>query len=47
MNINKLLTVLLFLGLSLSLSAYDAVGHRIVADIAYQNLTKTAQKSTG
>ena len=29
--------------LTLSLSAYDAVGHRIIADIAYQNLTKKAR----
>jgi len=32
-----------FLLLTISLSAYDAVGHRIVADIAYQNLTKKAR----
>ncbi len=43
MNINKFFIAFLFLGLSFLLSAYDAVGHRIVADIAYNNLTKTAQ----
>src|SRR5665647_2418875 len=43
MRINKLFTAFFFLSLSLSVSAYDAVGHRIVADIAYQNLTKTAR----
>lgn len=43
MKINKHFLSLLFLGLSLSLSAYDAVGHRIVADIAYQNLSWKAR----
>ena len=43
MRINKLFTAFFFLSLSLSVSAYDAVGHRIVADIAYLNLTKTAK----
>ena len=43
MRINKLFTAFFFLSLSLSVSAYDAVGHRIVADVAYANLTKTAQ----
>ncbi|MDR3652890.1 MAG: S1/P1 nuclease [Paludibacter sp.] len=40
MKINKLFVTLFFLALTLSLSAYDAVGHRIIADIAYQNLTE-------
>ena len=43
MKINKHFLSLFFLGLSLSLSAYDAVGHRIVADIAYQNLSTKAR----
>ena len=42
MRINKLFTAFFFLSLSLSVSAYDAVGHRIVADVAYANLIKTA-----
>ena len=32
-----------FLWLTLCVSAYDAVGHRIIADIAYQNLTAKAR----
>jgi hypothetical protein len=44
MKLNKHFLVLSFLCLTLLASAYDAVGHRIVADIAYQNLTKKAQK---
>lgn len=44
MKINRKLLTLCFLGLTLTLSAYDAVGHRIVADIAYQNLTDKARK---
>ena len=43
MKINKLLLTICFLGLTLSMSAYDAVGHRIIADIAYQNLTTKAR----
>jgi hypothetical protein len=43
MKISKQLLTLCFLGLTLSLSAYDAVGHRIIADIAYQNLTEKAR----
>ena len=39
MKINKLFLSICFLGITLSLSAYDAVGHRIIADIAYHNLT--------
>jgi hypothetical protein len=31
------------LPITLSVSAYDAVGHRIIADIAYQNLTEKAR----
>ena len=45
MQINKhFLTLCFFLGLTLSLSAYDAVGHRIIADIAYHNLTNKARE---
>lgn len=39
MKLNKLILSISFLVFSFSISAYDAVGHRIVADIAYQNLT--------
>jgi len=43
MKINKHLLTFCLLGLTLSLSAYDAMGHRIVADIAYDNLTDKAR----
>src|ERR1035437_10467868 len=43
MKINKHFLTFCFLGLTLSLSAYDAVGHRIIADIAYDNLTDKAR----
>lgn len=43
MKINKLFLTFCFLGLTLSMSAYDAVGHRIIADIAYHNLTDRAR----
>ena len=43
MKINKHFLTLCLLGLTLSLFAYDAVGHRIVADIAYDNLTGSAR----
>lgn len=43
MKINKHFLALCFLAFTLSLSAYDAVGHRIVADIAYHNLTDKAR----
>ena len=43
MKINKLISIVCFLGLSLSLFAYDSVGHRIIADIAYNNLTGSAR----
>ncbi|MDP4239022.1 MAG: S1/P1 nuclease [Bacteroidota bacterium] len=43
MKISKLFLTSCFLGLTLSLSAYDAVGHRIIADIAYNNLTNSAK----
>lgn len=33
-----------FISITLFVSAYDAVGHRIIADIAYQNLTSKARK---
>ena len=43
MKINKLLLTICFLGITLSIFAYDAVGHRIIADIAYHNLTDKAR----
>ena len=43
MKINKHFLSFCFLCLTFSLSAYDAVGHRIVADIAYHNLTGKAR----
>ena len=43
MKINKFFLTFCFLGLSLSLFAYDVVGHRIIADIAYNNLTTGAR----
>ena len=43
MKINKLLLTIYFLGITLSIFAYDAVGHRIIADIAYHNLTDKAR----
>lgn len=42
-NFKRILT-LGFLCITITLSAYDAVGHRIIADIAYQNLTTKARK---
>lgn len=44
MSLRKQLIILTLLSVSLFASAYDAVGHRIIADIAYQNLTKKAKK---
>ena len=44
MKLFKQIVALSFLFSTLSVYAYDAVGHRIIADIAYQNLTKTARK---
>ena len=44
MKFNKFFLTLCLLGLSLSLFAYDAVGHRIIADIAYNNLSRNACK---
>lgn len=43
MKINKHILTLSLLWLTISLSAYDAVGHRMVADIAYQNLSCKAR----
>lgn len=40
----KRFITLSLLCISITLSAYDAVGHRIVADIAYHNLTTKARK---
>ncbi len=38
------LTIVVFVAFINSVLAYDVVGHRIVADIAYRNLTKKARK---
>jgi len=43
MKIKKQFLTLCLLVLTISVSAYDAVGHRIIADIAYQNLTEKAR----
>jgi len=43
MKINKHFLTFCFLGLTLSLFAYDGVGHRIIADIAYDNLASGAR----
>ena len=43
MKFNKFLTGLSLLLISVSSFAYDAVGHRIIADIAYDNLTDKAR----
>ncbi|MEI6753200.1 MAG: S1/P1 nuclease, partial [Paludibacter sp.] len=43
MKFNKLFSVLSLLLISAVAFAYDAVGHRIVADIAYNNLTDKAR----
>lgn len=43
MKLNKQLLTLCLLAITFSTYAYDAVGHRIVADIAYQNLTEKAR----
>ena len=40
----KSILTVCFLVIVLSLSAYDVVGHRIIADIAYQNLTSKTRK---
>ncbi|MDR0812315.1 MAG: S1/P1 nuclease [Paludibacter sp.] len=40
----KLLSLLLFFSVILNVSAWDVVGHRIVADVAYRNLTPKARK---
>jgi len=44
MKIYKHFITLLFFVYSLSLLAYDAVGHRVIADIAYQNLNSKTRK---
>jgi hypothetical protein len=43
MKLNKQFFTFLLLVLTVSVSAYDAVGHRIIADIAYDNLTDKAR----
>ncbi len=45
MKYNKHIFTIILLGLSLTMYAYDAVGHRVIADIAYKNLDcKTRHK---
>lgn len=44
MNYKKVFLLILISVISFSAVAYDAVGHRIIADIAYANLTKKAKK---
>ncbi|MDD3080278.1 MAG: S1/P1 nuclease [Paludibacter sp.] len=44
MLFKKNILVFILLWVTLFASAYDAVGHRIIADIAYNNLTKKARK---
>jgi hypothetical protein len=44
MKMNRKIVSLILLAVSASAMAYDAVGHRIVADIAYQNLTEKARQ---
>jgi len=44
MNFKKSFLLLLICIISFSAMAYDAVGHRIIADIAYKNLTSKAKK---
>src|ERR1035437_610216 len=43
MKLNKQFFTLCLLAFTISASAYDAVGHRIIADIAYDNLTDKAR----
>jgi len=43
MRIRKQFFTLCLLVFTISVSAYDAVGHRIIADIAYNNLTDKAR----
>jgi hypothetical protein len=43
MKLHKSILSLSFLWIAISATAYDAVGHRIVADIAYKNLTEKAR----
>ncbi|MGB4578069.1 MAG: S1/P1 nuclease [Paludibacter sp.] len=44
MKLRKNILTLSLLWITLFASAYDAVGHRIIADIAYQHLTNKARK---
>lgn len=46
MNSFRQKLAIVFLIISFSATAYDAVGHRIVADIAYSNLSSNAKKQT-
>lgn len=43
MKTYRYILLILLTGISFSISAYDAVGHRIIADIAYANLTDKAR----
>lgn len=44
MKLKTFFLIILAVSLSKAALAYDVVGHRIVADVAYQNLTKKARK---
>ena len=44
MKFKKNIVALGLLLISFSVSAYDAIGHRIIADIAYQHLSNKAKK---
>lgn len=46
MNLLKRIFTLILLCVTVSGFAYDNVGHRIISDIAYQNLSKKARKQT-
>ena len=44
MKLKKIIIALNLFLITFSVSAYDAIGHRIIADIAYQHLSKKAKK---
>lgn len=44
MQLKRKILTSLFIWITIFASAYDAVGHRIIADIAYKNLTSKARK---
>ena len=43
MKLKKIIIALNLFLITFSVSAYDAIGHRIIADIAYQHLSKKAK----